>query len=222
MDGWAGVGDQPTGDLFTGPERSAARVAGPPARVGLRAMPPDRSRVRYGPVTTDGLTTGSPATPTLRDAAERYTQLLRETLGDNLVSVVLFGSVAREEATSDSDIDLLVVCEELPPGRFARLRLLDQADRRFDDDLVRLRSREIDTRLARLVRTRDEATRVVPLYLDLVQDAQLLHDTGGFFASVLARLAQSLERLGAERRMRGRVRYWVLKRDFVPGEVFEL
>jgi hypothetical protein len=76
--------------------------------------------------------------------------------------------------------------------------------------------------LARLVRTRDEATRVVPLYLDLVQDARLLHDKGGFFASVLARLAQSLERLGAERRKRGRVRYWVLKRDFVPGEVFEL
>ena len=173
-------------------------------------------------MTTDGLTTGSPATPTLRDAAERYTQLLRETLGDNLVSVVLFGSVARAEATAGSDIDLLVVCEELPQGRFARLRLLDDADRRFGDDLVRLRSRGIDTRLARLIRTRAEATHVVPLYLDLVQDAQLLHDTGGFFASVLARLARSLERLGAERRMRGRVRYWVLKRDFVPGEVFEL
>jgi len=170
----------------------------------------------------DAAKTGSPATRALRDAAERYTELLRATLGDNLVSVVLFGSVAREEATADSDIDLLIVCEELPQGRFARLRLLDDADRRFDDDLARLRSQGIDTRLARLIRSRHEAGWVVPLYLDLVQDAQLLHDKGGFVASVLARLAQSLERLGAERRIRGRVRYWVLKRDFVPGEVFEL
>lgn len=171
---------------------------------------------------THAAMSGSPAPRALRDAAERYTQLLRGMLGDNLVSVVLFGSVAREEATADSDIDLLIVCEELPSGRFARLRLLDQADRQFDGDLVCLRSRGIDTRLARLVRTRAEATHVVPLYLDFVQDAQLLHDKGGFFASVLTGLADSLTRLGAERRMRGRIRYWVLKRDFVPGEVFEL
>jgi hypothetical protein len=39
---------------------------------------------------------------------------------------------------------------------------------------------------------------------------------------VLARLRGSLGRLGAERRRRGRVRYWVLKREFTPGEVFEL
>jgi predicted nucleotidyltransferase len=171
---------------------------------------------------TDGAMTGSPATRALRDAAERYTELLRGTLGDNLVSVVLFGSVAREEATADSDIDLFIVCEELPEGRFARLRLLDDADRRFEGDLAHLRSQGIDTRLARLIRSRHEAGWVVPLYLDMVEDARLLYDKGGFFASVLTGLADSLTRLGAERRMRGRVRYWVLKRDFVPGEVFEL
>jgi uncharacterized protein len=162
------------------------------------------------------------ATSLLRAAAERYTALLREALGDNLVSVVLFGSVSRGAATADSDLDLLIICERLPDGRFARLRSVEDADRRFDEDLARLRSAGIRTRLACLLKTRAEAARTVPLYLDMVEDARLLYDRDRFFAGVLAHLQGSLARLGAERRQRGRVRYWVLKREFTPGEVFEL
>jgi predicted nucleotidyltransferase len=158
----------------------------------------------------------------LGEAAQQYAGLLRESLGNNLVSVVLFGSVARGEATADSDLDLLVICVTLPIGRFSRLRVLEEADRRFEDELRRLRARGIRTRLARIVKTRDEAARVVPLYLDLVEDARLLYDRGGFFASLLSRLRSRLARLGAERRVRGRIRYWVLKPDLTPGEVIEL
>jgi hypothetical protein len=72
------------------------------------------------------------------------------------------------------------------------------------------------------MKTREEAARIVPLYLDMVEDACLLVDRGGLFASVLAGLRGRLAALGAERRRRGRVRYWVLKRDFSPGETIEL
>ncbi|MGH7392941.1 MAG: nucleotidyltransferase domain-containing protein [Candidatus Rokuibacteriota bacterium] len=165
---------------------------------------------------------GSAVNETLAAAAARYAELLRATLGDSLVSVALFGSVARGEAHADSDLDLLVVCETLPAGRFARLRVLEPAERAFQHDLDRLDGQGVRTRLSLVVKTRDEAQRVVPLYLDLVEDARLLHDRGGFFAGVLERLRASLARHGAERRRLGRVRYWVLKRDFRPGEVVEL
>ena len=160
--------------------------------------------------------------PTLAALAERYAQTLQEVLGANLISVVLYGSVARREATANSDIDLFVACEALPEGRFARLRLLDVAERRVAADIAALRARGIETRLSVIVRTRTEAQRTVPLYLDMVEDALLLYDRDGFFAGVLARLRERLTELGAERRQRGRVRYWILKRDFTPGEVIEL
>jgi predicted nucleotidyltransferase len=158
----------------------------------------------------------------LQAAASRYADLVQRALGQNLISVILFGSVARGEAGPNSDIDLMLVGEEFPPGRFARLRLLEDADAQFEPELDRLRSLAIHTRLARLLKTRAEATRIVPLYLDLVEDARLLYDRDGFFQSVLARLRASLKRLGAERRTRGRIRYWVLKSDWKPGEVIEL
>jgi hypothetical protein len=158
----------------------------------------------------------------LRAVAERFVRLLQETLGPNLVSVVLYGSVARGEASADSDVDLFVVCDALPEGRFARLRLIADADREVQEELVGLGIRGIHTRLAVILRTRDEARRVVPLYLDMVEDARLLYDRDGFFAGMLARLRTRLAELGAERRRRGQVRYWILKRDFTPGEVIEL
>ena len=73
-----------------------------------------------------------------------------------------------------------------------------------------------------LLKTRQEALRVVPLYLDMVEDAGLLVDRGAFFAEVLTGLRARLAALGAERRRRGRIRYWILKRDFRPGESIEL
>lgn len=158
----------------------------------------------------------------LREAAEAYTRRVRAALGENLTSVVLFGSVARAEAGPDSDIDLLIVAEAFPPGRFARLALLEGIDREFEPELERLRALGLQPRLARILKTRQEAARLVPLYLDMVEDARLLYDRDGFFASVLARLRASMTRLGSERRQRGTVRYWILKPDLKPGEVFEL
>jgi len=84
---------------------------------------------------------------TLRRLAERYATLLQSTLEDRLVSVVLFGSVARGEATASSDIDLLIVADDLPTGQFARKRLLASADAAFEPALAAAAANGVDTRL---------------------------------------------------------------------------
>ena len=138
------------------------------------------------------------------------------------MSVVLFGSVARGDASAASDLDLLIVAEDLPQGQFARKRLLAAADAAFEEDLERAQSAGVDTRLARIIRTPDEAARPIPLYFDLTEDAVILHDRREFFAGVLDRLRVSLRRLGARRVRQGAVWYWDLKPDFKPGDVVEI
>src|SRR5262245_44343100 len=135
----------------------------------------------------------------LRRLAARYAELLQASLRDRLVAVVLFGSVARGEASPGSDVDLLIVARDLPRGVFARKRLLEEADDALASEIAALRAAGIDTRLSRIVRTPEEASRIVPLYLDMTQDAILLHDAGGFFAGVLQRLTEALTRLGSKR-----------------------
>jgi predicted nucleotidyltransferase len=158
----------------------------------------------------------------LRAVAETYVRLLQDHLGDALVSAVLFGSVARGEAGPHSDIDLLVVVKGLPPSRLARHACLDAADSGIEPTLRSLRSQGILTDVQPVLKTPEEAERISPLYLDLVEDAVLLFDRGGFFAEILGRLRASLARLGARRVRRGRFWYWDLKPDYRFGEVFEV
>lgn len=158
----------------------------------------------------------------LRGVAEAYVAALAAACGPDLVSAVLFGSVARGEADPLSDVDLLLVVRGLPPGRLARHRVLEPADAAVEPLLADLRRQGAFADVVPVLKTPAEAERPVPLYLDLVEDAVLLHDPQGFFAGVLERLRASLRRLGARRVRRGRVRYWELKPDYRPGEVFRL
>ncbi len=52
----------------------------------------------------------------------------RAVYGGNLVSLAVFGSWAQATATPQSDIDLLVVANELPDGRGRRCRQIDPVD----------------------------------------------------------------------------------------------
>ncbi len=158
----------------------------------------------------------------LRELAEEYAEQLRVDLKDDLVSVVLFGSVARGEASPYSDIDLFIVVNDLPLGRVARLKRVRGAEKRIEPRLEDLRAKGIFSDVCPILKTSEEASRVRPLYLDMVEDAVILHDRGGFFAGVLRRLKKRLRELGSVRRRLGRIRYWELKPDYRPGEVFEL
>lgn len=158
----------------------------------------------------------------LRRLAEDYALVAREVLGDNLTSVVLFGSVARGEAGPGSDIDLLVVCRELPTGAFRRRRLVEPIGEQLRVGLRRLWERGVYTEFTEVLRSEEEAARFHPLYLDMAYEAILLYDRDGFFASLLAGLRERLAAMGAKRRRLGRITYWDLKPDFRPGEVIEL
>jgi hypothetical protein len=49
-----------------------------------------------------------------------------------------------------------------------------------------------------------------------------VYDRDNFLRGVLDELASRLRALGAERRRVGRLWYWILKRDYRPGEVIEI
>jgi predicted nucleotidyltransferase len=142
--------------------------------------------------------------------------------GDRLVSLVVYGSVARGEAGRDSDLDLLVVGRGLPRSRFKRHDLFEEAERELEELMERLWSEGYHLDFSPIILDVVEARRHRPLYLDMVVDAVIVFDRDGFFKSVLDEIAEKLKALGAERRRVGRLWYWILKRDYKPGEVIEI
>ncbi|MHB1843608.1 MAG: nucleotidyltransferase domain-containing protein [Deltaproteobacteria bacterium] len=142
--------------------------------------------------------------------AERFAALLADRLGDRLVSIVLYGSVAREEARPDSDIDLFVVARDLP-----------REYRRYDV-WSELNAALGHPGLSVLLRTPEEAAVTRPLYLDLTEDAVLILDRDGFFGGVLDRLRARMRQLGSIRHLWQGYRYWELAPGHAPGEIIEL
>lgn len=154
--------------------------------------------------------------------ARRLAEVLHQAWGENLVSVVLYGSAARGTARRDSDIDVLVIAERLPERWHERLDLFRKAAEALELERRRLREEGYWLDFSPLVRTREEARHTSRLYLDMTLEEAILFDREGFFAGVLSRLRERLARLGAVRRQVGRKWYWDLKPDYRYGEIFEI
>jgi predicted nucleotidyltransferase len=139
-------------------------------------------------------------------------------LGERLVSLVLFGSVARRQARATSDIDLLVVADDLPRSLAERRRpLLDAWERAR----ASLGLPHVDWNL--VTKSTEEARSRAPLYLDIVEDGILVLDRDGFFEAVLSGMRERMRVLGSRRvHLPDGSWYWDLKPDFRFPEVVEI
>lgn len=162
----------------------------------------------------------------LRSTYDRLTQrLLQEcesSYGARLVSLVLFGSVARGTMRPDSDIDFLLVAEPLPAGRMARMGEFEAVEQRLETDLAQAARNGIHASLSPVFKTPGEVQHGSPLFLDMTVEAHILFDRDGFFAAYLRGLSERMKALGSVRRRLGGGYYWVLEPDWKPGEEISL
>ncbi|MHA1328308.1 MAG: nucleotidyltransferase domain-containing protein [Promethearchaeota archaeon] len=155
--------------------------------------------------------------------SETYKTILRELLQKlkqewkgNLISLVLYGSVARGDFNENSDIDLLIVCENLPKSISKRIEMFLEIEDELQLEKYHEKGFHVD--FSTILRTKKEAENLIPLYLDMVDDAVILYDKNNFFNNVLNRLREQLKKLGAKRIYIGKKWYWDLKPDYKFGE----
>jgi len=151
----------------------------------------------------------------LKDACEGH-------YGKRLVTLAVYGSVGRGTPRPDSDLDILVVADQLPQGRIKRIREFDFAKNALKDVLLEGRNLGFNTVLSTVIKSPDEVRKGSPLFLDMTEDAVILFDRERFFESEMAAFRKRLDRLGARRVWRGDAWFWDLKPDYKPGEVFEI
>jgi uncharacterized protein len=166
----------------------------------------------------DRITVPSALQEPFRSALQLAVDTWRAELGERLVSLVLFGSVARGEARENSDIDVLIVAKGFPRSlRDRRGPLLAAWERaRAERSLP-----WIEWNL--VTKTPEEAWFHSPLFLDMVEDGVLLFDRQGFFGAVLEQMRVRMRELGSRRvRLDDGSWYWDLKPDYRFGDVVEI
>lgn len=160
--------------------------------------------------------------PDVKPLTDRFVEVLQRGMGDALVGVALYGSVARGEARADSDVDLLVV------HRGRRVTALDAvrtARWEFHENLVTagLRDRGIPVDLASAVFSESRFADTPWLLLDVSHHGIVLFDPREVLSRKLAALRVRLAELGSRRiELSNGDWYWDIKPDMVPGEIVHL
>lgn len=153
---------------------------------------------------------------------QRVTSEVVAFYGERLVSLAVYGSVARGGMRADSDLDFLVIAEPLPSGRMPRVREFQTVDAAMSAVLSDMKKVGINTYLSPIFRTPSEIRAHPPLLLDMTEDARILFDRAGFFGAQLQEVRQRLTELGAKRHFRGAMWWWDLKPDFKHGELVSI
>jgi|GEM_PF-90142 len=146
---------------------------------------------------------------------------LLERYGDRILSIVLYGSVARGDASRESDLDLLLIVDGLPKSYSERVGELVslEMDGSILEELKLLRKEGYFTDLSYLALTPDEAREFRPIFLDILADGIPLLDRGSFFDNLSRAYIERLASLGAKRlRSSNGDWYWILKPDIEFGE----
>jgi predicted nucleotidyltransferase len=142
----------------------------------------------------------------------------RAHFGPRLVGVVVYGSVARGTMRADSDLDVMVVLENLPPTAWERLRQMDPVEEAMEPALAEARRAGVETELSPVVKSPEDLEQGFLLMLDMTEEARILWDPERRVSRALDAFRQRLVKAGARRIRTGTSGYWDLKPDFVPGD----
>lgn len=118
--------------------------------------------------------------------------LRRPDLPVRVLGAVVFGSTARGEVTPDSDVDLLVVAEGLPPQRHRRGREISLLRRLFPGVLLDV---YLVTPQEALANFRNHN----PLFLDIAVEGIVLLDSEGFLQGLMEETRAYVRERGVQR-----------------------
>jgi hypothetical protein len=111
---------------------------------------------------------------------DRIIKDIKAEFGKNLVSVVLFGSYATGKQGEGSDIDILVIADNLPLSRKERRSIIFSITRKY---LLKGKTVSI------ILRSKDEIKNGFeyynPLLLSISENYKLLYDREKFFSALL-------------------------------------
>ena len=148
---------------------------------------------------------------------------VREVFEDSLVSLALFGSVARGDYKLESDIDIFITIEDIPKSRSERSHLIlnnliplykERGERIYPDVVL--------PELHSVLRDKAQVLEGGFLYLDLVSEAKILVDKDSFFENHLKRFGKKMKEWGSQKYIEQDGYYWIVKPGLQDGEILDL
>jgi predicted nucleotidyltransferase/DNA-binding HxlR family transcriptional regulator len=153
---------------------------------------------------------------------KKYCEILNNYLGERLISIMLFGSIARGDWDKNSDMDILIIADgwnDKPVWN--RIEELRKAKKELEESLEYLEALRAGywPIIQNYPLNIEEAKKFNRVYLDAIIDGIILYDKNNFLTNILESLRKKLEEMGSIRiTLPNNKYYWILK-DIKAGEV---
>ncbi len=165
----------------------------------------------------------------MRISLMRLTELFHKEFGDELISIVLYGSAVKAAfQLGRSDIDLFYIVEDDSRNVWQREEVLFKCfqstwEYRACDYWFKAQGFYGYPEVTAASLQRSCARTFQPVYLDMISYRAVLCDAEDFFQNLMKKLKEALEALGTVRIERPDGTYfWFLKPDIAPGESIEI
>jgi hypothetical protein len=159
----------------------------------------------------------------IKDILKSAKDLMISKYGKDLVSIAVFGSVARGDFNLESDIDMIVVANsnESMGKRLNNFQVV------FEELLKTnayksCKEKMMPLKIQPIILNPEEVKKRPSILLDLVTDGKILFDEDDFLRLEIEAVRSRLKKIGAKKITRGGRWYWILKPDIKRGEVVEV
>lgn len=130
-----------------------------------------------------------------RKFISELTNVLKQKFNNDLLSIVLFGSIVKGNFTSTSDIDVLVVCEAPPKDWRARDKMILE----LTEDIELKYSTPIHMTLVSKDEISHAIESVYPLMLEIYEANEIVYDEDNFFKQSLKHFEKNIHRWHAKK-----------------------
>ena len=157
-----------------------------------------------------------------QDFLEVFLARLKERIGTDLLSVALYGSIARDQGGPTSDMDILIIHEgdrEAIFHYFVQILL----EIRQSPPYLKLREEGFSPDLCPVFLNRKQLAGHPWILLDIMDHGIVLYDREEILQKELDQLKKRTQALGSRKVVRSDGSwYWDLKPDWKPGEIIDL
>ncbi len=120
---------------------------------------------------------------------------LKQKLNNDLLSVILFGSIVKGSFTSTSDIDVLVICEAPPKDWRARDKMVLE----LTENIEMKYTTPIHMTLVSKNEILYSIESISPLMLEIYSANEIIYDKNSFFKRLLKHFEKNMHRLKAQK-----------------------
>lgn len=157
-----------------------------------------------------------------KDFLEKFREELIHSEGRNVLSIILYGSVARGKATKESDIDVLILCKKRTAFFEKSVLKIISKIRRFPEYEV-LHKKNLYGEISPFIVETNELRENPLILLDIIEDGIILYQKNKTFEKIMEKFKRKLKKLKSKKViLPDGTWYWDLKPDWKAGEKVEI